>query len=107
MVEENCLLNRDSVAAGIHEVAVIGDSGPATVRTLNESGEVVFEGAAVTDARDQPRAPLRSSSRAASTSSSVPLTGVRKRPSHCRSIPEQDRAIRAVHLGPHEGDLST
>lgn len=53
-VEEDCLLNRASVAAGTHEVTVIGDSGPATVRILDGSGRVVFEGAAVTDGEGPP-----------------------------------------------------
>ena len=53
-VEEECLLNRESVAAGTHEVTVIGDSGPATVRILDEAGDVVFEGAAITDGQGPP-----------------------------------------------------
>jgi hypothetical protein len=40
--EEGCLLNRESVAAGTHEVTVISEGRPATVRIVDESGQVVF-----------------------------------------------------------------
>ena len=46
MRDEPCLLNRDEVAAGTHEVALISESKLATVRIRSELGEVVFEGAA-------------------------------------------------------------
>ena len=46
--EEDCLLNRESVAAGTHEVTVISQGQPAAVRILDESGEVVFTDSAVT-----------------------------------------------------------
>ena len=48
VAEEDCLLNRDSVAAGTHEVTVISEGRPATVRILDESGDVVFTGSAIT-----------------------------------------------------------
>lgn len=42
IVVEGCVLNRESVAAGTHEVTVISQGQPATVRIVNESGQVVF-----------------------------------------------------------------
>ena len=53
-VEEDCLLNRDSVGAGTHEVTVFSEGGPATVRILDESGEVVFTTEAVTGGEGDP-----------------------------------------------------
>lgn len=47
-VDDDCVLNRDSVGAGTHDVTVIGEGGPATVRILTEAGVVVFEGGAIT-----------------------------------------------------------
>lgn len=47
MPADPCLLNRDEVAAGTHDVALISETEPATVRIRSsQSGKVVFEGAA-------------------------------------------------------------
>ena len=39
-----CLLNIDKVRAGEHQVSIIGESGFAPVRILDEAGEVAFRG---------------------------------------------------------------
>lgn len=41
--DEPCLLNVDSVRAGIHPVIVISEQGPATVRMLDAAGAQVLE----------------------------------------------------------------
>lgn len=46
-VAEQCLLNRESVAAGTHEVTLLTEGRAATVRVLDELGDVVFTGQAV------------------------------------------------------------
>ncbi|WP_139186294.1 hypothetical protein [Arthrobacter subterraneus] len=38
-----CLLNREDVAAGVHEVAVITESSGATVVLRDEAGQTVFQ----------------------------------------------------------------
>lgn len=40
--ETPCLLNVDTIRAGDHDVSVIGESGPARVRIVDERGRVVF-----------------------------------------------------------------
>ncbi len=45
--DDSCVLNRNEVGAGSHDVVVIAESGPATVRILTGSGDVVFERAAL------------------------------------------------------------
>lgn len=42
--DEDCLLNRDEVGAGPHQVVLISEQGPADVRVLDETGRPVFEG---------------------------------------------------------------
>ncbi len=41
--DQPCLLNVAEVGAGTHEVTVISESGPATVRILDPSGAGVLE----------------------------------------------------------------
>lgn len=38
-----CLLNRDEVAAGVHDVTVIAERGPARVVLTDETGDVVLD----------------------------------------------------------------
>jgi len=45
--DDSCVLNRNEVGAGSHDVSVIAESGPATVRIVTGSGDVVFERAAL------------------------------------------------------------
>ena len=41
--DQSCVLNRDEVSAGTHEVSVVADNGPAVVRLRDSAGVVVFE----------------------------------------------------------------
>ena len=43
--ENPCILNRDTVSAGTHDVYLIAETGPAVVRIRTDKGKVVFEGA--------------------------------------------------------------
>lgn len=43
---EFCLLNREELGAGTHEVSLISDVKPASVRILDSAGGVIFEGEA-------------------------------------------------------------
>lgn len=43
--EQPCLLNRTQVAAGEHEVTLVGESGPASVVFRTAAGAEVFRGA--------------------------------------------------------------
>ena len=41
--DQPCVLSRDEVSAGTHEVSVVAENGPAVVRLRDRAGGVVFE----------------------------------------------------------------